>query len=666
MNTVESKKRKRLIRLCHNCRDRKVKCNLQRPRCSSCLEKGLSDCIYFELPEQSKEDYGRLVKENDQLKSKIRDLESIISYKDREIDLEKYQLLKGGHNKTFFCGVTSMNFVFQGYQLNSYYNLFKVPLKAPRKDWKKINNVKFPEKGYRDINEVLVDVEKQLNNYRMIEETLNLFFNGYWGRHLPICDEREVMGFFRDHFREMKEGLRINVDDQDALKLALVLSIVKIVKPEEKLESFVMRLLEFSKYTKNVTLSVLQSLILIRTVKKFDPKDGDEGDGSGSNILLSISLEMAFSLGLHQNIDTLYKDSDHIVVLKNIWKVLLYQDSINSFQLGVPLHISNFHLRQNLLDMSDPLVKVIMVTRKVVNTVSNTATIGQIEMLIEDVKLCLEKYFRSPFATIQELQSVKNLDRCFLFIEEFYLANDLIAMMQYLYTLLFYEFKGVNTQQSTRAFNIGVKYSIIAIVSSVEFLKRIKIIAIEPQSQIQTFCISLAIQSTYRPFILYIASVASFLDSKEPKTSLDENIVFNLSEIVDLEDDDETYNADSDKYLALLRRVLIDYLNILLYIEANVSEMGNEKVLNKVKNYSLFLLVMTINRFHSNIKANPKSQPVFNFDKLQIYYDLFDERFPSSLYFNGELANFANSSMFDVLDPNFEFTIDDNLMDLLT
>ena len=140
------KKRRRLIKLCSACRNRKSKCDMKRPICTSCLVKGLDVCNYEDSSSYSvkldNNEYDLLKKENERLLQTIKQLRNQINTvypspmpdNDNRIDADKYRIAFSKPNRTMFYGPTSFRIVFQNPIVWNYYKSVKNSLKAQRND----------------------------------------------------------------------------------------------------------------------------------------------------------------------------------------------------------------------------------------------------------------------------------------------------------------------------------------------------------------------------------------------------------------------------------------------------------------------------------------------------------------------------------------------------
>lgn len=168
------KKRRRPIKLCSACRNRKSKCDMI---CTSCLVKELKTCKYEESSSYSvkigSNEVDLLKKENERLLLTIKQLTSQINTvypspipdnDDNEIEADKYQIVFSKPNRTMFCGPTSFRIVFQNLIVWNYYMSIKNSLKAQRNDWKIKNRPKpvIFDELYSGSSGLLADLQRYL------------------------------------------------------------------------------------------------------------------------------------------------------------------------------------------------------------------------------------------------------------------------------------------------------------------------------------------------------------------------------------------------------------------------------------------------------------------------------------------------------------------------
>ncbi|CUM45383.1 uncharacterized protein AC631_05178 [Debaryomyces fabryi] len=687
------KKRRRPVKLCLACRMRKSKCDLKRPTCTSCLVKGLKNCKYGESSTYSvklgDDEVDVLKEENERLKLTIKQLKrqisspspSPISEYANGAEADKYNFIVSKSSRTVFYGPTSFRFVFQTPIVFDYYISIKRALKADRNAWKIKNRPKsWFDKLYSGTSELLMDIQNFLPSHKVVSGYLLQFFDGFWFKLLPIVDRDVILQVFRKQFKESDNKLNIEIAfPQNSIEFANIAVVITILKFSLNSETylpgavsyrfkdeydillkFATRLLDNANYLEKASLSSLQALFLLRIFKKFNFKDGDGGDGSNGNILFAICLEMAYTLGLNQNIDMLYKEEsqNYRTILKNLWKYLLQYDAINSFDLGVPLHISDSCLREEFLDSDDIIIKTILKKREIINIfLSPKFTYHDIGNILNEIRCFIDQNFRTVFELIQDFEDASNLEDSYNAINQFILSISLIAMKQHCYSLLYNELKDTNKELSSRSHDLGIKYTTLMIVSSAELFKRTHISSMELSStpisnQIHNFIAGMTTQCMVRAFVFYVFLLLSFVKLLKDlafKNIMDNHITLRLSELAD--PDNEVDGIVEEEFsdntaLVSLNVIISRYMNMLIYLETNGNE--REKLATKVQNYSLFIVNTSLNHFKLLIAQDDDFKSLMSFDQnnLHIVYDSMQESFPTHVYVAENVSSIPTLDIF--------------------
>ncbi|CUM62451.1 uncharacterized protein PRCAT00000001001 [Priceomyces carsonii] len=667
------KKRRRAVKLCSNCRARKTKCDLKRPTCTTCLVKGINHCEYTASNPYAvnlDNDGARVLeKENDNLRLKIKKLEKQSDPQDPinsiKIDVEQFQTIFAKETRSIFCGPTSIRIFLQNLMTSDYYMSKYKSVKEQRKDWKFMHRPKSVQPNsliHATPIGVLIELENFLPEYSILLEYVMQFFNGFWFRFLPIVDRDEVLQTFRTQFKLSHSNMRYEIvmpdNSQGFASLALLLTILKFSlnsdshlygvtfnKFEDEndiLLEFITKLLDHAQYLIKTTLPSLQALLMLRIFKMFNTKDGDGGDGSNGNITFAICFEMGITLGLHQNIDRLYykKSDNNRSVLKNLWKHLLFYDTINSFNLGVPFHLSNKCLRKDLLDKDDILVGTTLMMRKYLNIIlSPNLTYYDVMTSLEDVRSFVCKSFKPSFELIREFGTTFSLDASYDIVLQFFLSNYLLAMIQHGYSLLYYVLKDTNKELSRGSHNLATKYAMLLVIPYVEFIKKAKLLdsgiySRATRNEIYTFLMGM--ESKWRAMVFCFFSLLTVMKSE--KKNVENSITLNhfvlkLSELTVTEK--ETQNIYDEEYgetknAISLIMVITRYIDMLVFLDTN----GEKKPGNLVKcinNYSLFLINALVNSFKLFLEQEPKFKLTPDFDqiKIDIIYDIIEESYPS-------------------------------------
>ncbi|CUM68077.1 uncharacterized protein PRCAT00005792001 [Priceomyces carsonii] len=639
-----------------------------------------------------------LEKENDNLRSIIKKLEKRRDFKDPttsiKIDLDKFQMIFAKQTRSIFCGPTSIRVFLQNLMARDYYMSKYKLVKEQRKDWKFMHRPKAVQSNslkYAISVDVLIELESFLPEYSILLEYITQFFNGFWFRFLPIVDRDDVLRTFRTHFNLSHSNLRYQIvlpeNSQGFANLALLLTIFKFSlnsnshlysesfnKFEDEndiLLEFITKLLDHAQYLVKTTLPSLQTLFMLRIFRMFNIKDGDGGDGSNGNITFAICFEMGITLGLHQNIDRLYyKKSDNSRrILKNVWKYLLYYDAINSFSLGVPLHLSDEYLRKQFLDNDDKLVKTIFMMRNHLNIIlSPNLTYYDIVNSLEDVQSFVYRTFKSSFDLIKDFGVTFSFDTSSDIILEFFLSNNLLAMIQHGYSLLFYVLKDTNKELSNRSHNLATKYTILLLIPYVEFIKKAKLLdsgiySRATRNEVYTFFMGM--ENKWRAIVFCFFSLITVMKSEKKnidRNSTHNDFVLRLSELVLNEKEnqnikDEEYGVTKNSIL--LMKVITRFIDTLIFLDTN-GEKEPGKLLKYINNYSLFVINALVSSFKLFFKQESTLKFILDFDqiKMDIIYDSMEETYPSYAHIKSSfdplsIVNFFEEEMFEYFKNDF-------------
>lgn len=675
---------------------------MKKPICTSCLVKGLHTCKYEESSSYSvkigNNEVDLLKKENERLLLTIKQLRSQINTvypspkpdNDNEIEADKYQIVFFKPHRTMFCGPTSFRIVFQNLIVWNYYMSIKNSLKVQRNDWKLKNRLKPPifDKLYSESNGLLADIQRFLPQYSILLEYLLQFFDGFWYKYLPIVDRNDILQIFKMQFKESDDKMNIEIVlPQNSVEFANIAVIITILKYSVNSEAclpgiefnkfkdehdillkFATKLLDKADYLEKASLPSLQAVFMLRIFKKFNFKDGDGGDGSNGNILFAICLDMGFTLGLNQNVDLLYKQesTNYRTVLKNLWKYLLFFDTMNSFDLGVPLHISDNSVRKDLLDLDDIFIKTILKKREILNVFLSPKLIhDDIGNVINEIRYFINQNFKTVFELIMDFENSSNLEDSYNIIHQFVLSSSLIAMIQHGCLLLYNELRDSDSRLGTRSHNLAMKYTILMIISTIELTKRVYLSSMELLStpstnQIHFFIGGMQNQWFSRAFLFYFFSLLTYVKSLKnqgQRNITDSHIVLKLYELADLYNDVDNIHDDGfteTKTLVSLNIIVSRYINMRIFLETNGGEREQKKLVTKIHNYGLFIINAWLCHFKQLIAQDDdfKSIVRFNENNLDIVYDSIQESFPSQLYVAQNFSSIPTLDIFDELELN--------------
>lgn len=382
------KRRKRISLTCTSCKQRKVKCDQGKP-CSTCVRKKIPPhlCIYENSPfiptssdsRNPSETIVLLKDENSKLKAELEELrkwKEIVSGDpmpgSSNSKVKLFENVDMKSNKTVYFGPTSWRTLLD--KEDAYSELVKSAknyVSNVKKEWKQEKNLnELPFEEYKDVNvatpeALLQNLQNYLPDYDTIKNYLTLYVEGYWNRKVPIIETDKLFGDFHSIFNREGDSFRFLIRNKsvDYAKIALVLVCIKYVMvaknsysktPQQydttdHLLRYAEKLLEYTKYMVKGTIPSLQTLILIRQTRMINPLEGDGGDSSEGALIFKTALNMAILMGLNRDIDRLYSRYSLFTrdCLKNIWKELMFQDTVLSFQLGIPLSIDDAYIDQS-------------------------------------------------------------------------------------------------------------------------------------------------------------------------------------------------------------------------------------------------------------------------------------------------------------------------------
>ncbi|XP_022462165.1 uncharacterized protein KNAG_0A02300, partial [Huiozyma naganishii CBS 8797] len=395
--TQDTRKKRKHIRTCTFCRQRKVRCDQGRPLCSSCKARGFSECIYLEDADITNEDYelslsiiprinisqqiSSLQKELETLNRKlcnettIEEFMSEASPNDRTTtDVEKptnplydfvhLQVKESG--RRIMYGPTSVrSYIVMdkwGFGAKAYQLLSKVKLE--RRKWKLKNK---PVTTLRELGTIedeydvtfknlISEVCHDLPTIEKCHEILQTFFNTdndeLYHMNRILDPNKVIKDFFASFvprtFIGKMDGPEKRFDlvpgpKKNYYKLGVILMIICIVHYEATIPNSVHHLLV--RLTGMATAKVfhverVQFLVMRCEYIKLHCPNGDDTHLLN---LISLAASNAVVLGLNRDIHQLYKDQESVVgtldSLENLWYAILLADAECSFQMGKPLYV---------------------------------------------------------------------------------------------------------------------------------------------------------------------------------------------------------------------------------------------------------------------------------------------------------------------------------------
>lgn len=480
-NDGSRKKKRRLGKSCLSCRERKIKCDQVRPRCTSCEQKFIEDCIYDDqkISDRTKAQTTineRVAVKDDAKKNIFQD----------NVGEKKFEAVVIKPKKTLYYGLTSeYPMITKNETAADYVKQVRYYLKGDSKEWKKRNKVN-RELDFNYVED-LDRLIKQLPDIAHMKNLLNQYFDSIWYISMPIVDKETILDDFQRLFISENNEIQLRLNQGvDYSTLSLLLIIMKYMiqidkNSSEKYPIFLssndifLNLIEGLRpndgiFLKRSSLPALQALLLQRIFKKFNFKDNDNGEHRDGSIMFSIAFEMAMVMGLHRDIDKLYCNTSDSYrhCLKEIWKCLMYYDTWNSLDIGIPLKIQDGFYDSSLLqDRSDPKVELIVMLRTCCNKLS------KFEVFEEDLQSCIliiKGYlegFDLLFSYIDILNSTQDLFESVIMISNLMAALGLLQHLNHVLATFHID----NEELYAHYDKISTKYSFLSVASVSAMIK---------------------------------------------------------------------------------------------------------------------------------------------------------------------------------------------------
>lgn len=493
--------RRRAGKACVRCRQRKIKCDIGQPSCSSCLKFGLADqCVYSSIgvtAESVRNELASLRIENEKLRRQLLDGNSSRSHDSGEgpegeqLDLSKLTCLVEKENKTVFYGLTSYLPTVESHRESyiSFLNDSKDTLDKGRKTWKQTRNFPVP---LLSIPDPLLDqelflrhLENFLPDYGTVKEIMSEFFKSFWYQMFPIIDETT---FWQDYERIVKtdngSNIRFSVVNNflDFSWLSLMLVIIKLTTgfqykgtfppnctiftdEGDQIPKYIQKL-NFS-FRRKKCLSTLQTLIIVHCCKKTEVKAGEGGDPANFSTHIGFALDMAISLGLNNDIDIIYvkKPVRFRAALKILWKSILYFDVLNTIENGVvPWLLEEAVFKDRSEENDDLFTRTIFTLRKIISKVNSpTVTFAVVEAETKVLSQFLDQ-FQPIYKRINEIDVSSSPD--VEVIREVILHTQVLSLLSSLYFAMVRTLKPELSR--TKNYTMCIKTCLLHIYSAID------------------------------------------------------------------------------------------------------------------------------------------------------------------------------------------------------
>ncbi|CAI4036462.1 hypothetical protein SMKI_15G3090 [Saccharomyces mikatae IFO 1815] len=401
------KKRNKLIKSCSFCRRRKLRCDQQKPMCSTCVSRNLMTCRYaeeFNKNIEKKAIYGshstaELSKKIEELENKIRILEaeknitsSVSStYTSPNFPLSSASGCGGSTNtssplpggvinpyadcyylqlkhsgRSILYGPTSMRtqIANSNWGFVEKYKQLWTKVKVERNKWKQNNkrtmrrDLSLLDESSWEPDSLIKQICNFLPSYDKVLSILDEFFIDKTCNEINIIlDKSKVKRDFLDYFMPGKEILAngerpivyiLSNAKKNYYKAAVILLILCLkyffANVPAPVEKF-FTFLNGASRAKVFYIERAQMLILFHYHREVYSFGGDGSDLININQSLFTTTT---TLGLHLNIRETFKDQEEFMgsmeSLENVWFMAIVIDYNVSSHIGKPLLINNFYL----------------------------------------------------------------------------------------------------------------------------------------------------------------------------------------------------------------------------------------------------------------------------------------------------------------------------------
>ncbi|AAS54258.1 AGL233Cp [Eremothecium gossypii ATCC 10895] len=428
------KTRRKVSKSCVFCRKRRVKCNKARPKCSTCIGKGLPECVYlseFTHDVNSRELFSstpnvELLRRIDELETELARMKSemvpqlfmqkhVMGTVSPVNRLSQFHLVIEKQGRTIFYGPTSFRAVVASVspRFYHYFTVILTKLRHVRLSWKKDNNysammeLDLIETPFMSEHEqtLLGGLLLRLPSYETTLKILEKGLNSPLSKNFPFLDSSKIMQDFLESFQKGEEDPTtrqspivrlIPAGKKNYYGIGVIVMLLCILhyghSPSKEVEVF-LKYLSTSFNGKVFYVERIEFFVLRFIYRSMFGKDG--GDCIHTVLFAEEAVSTAIHMGFHKDIKDLYKNhpvyKDRIVYLENLWHLVLFIDIEVSLSLGVPLHVSESYVSQeSILDRDTGslyfLKKVVAKFRSILLAIHSPLCTPDIKALIEDIR----------------------------------------------------------------------------------------------------------------------------------------------------------------------------------------------------------------------------------------------------------------------------------------
>lgn len=452
------RRRRKIIKSCTFCRQRKLKCDHKRPKCGSCLARKLPECIYLDtlnLQLTSTDLYSN--KPNVALLRRIQELEleldktymddasegsekglsseagsrtstsgisdTVFSGEPCRNKVLNFNALRVKNGRFVYYGPTSIRATISasGERFVAEYSKFWDRVKSDLADWKTAHG-RFPTMEHNIItapqtSNALESIILDLPCYEVVGLKINEFFDDPLHDYFRFLDKQKVLADFACCF---VPGYAATPEIDGVPKQ----QVIMIVAPENKnfyTIGVILMILCLNHYKTGIPVSIERFIVtlegftmassmfveraqLLLLVYVFRVYNGMGGNGSSNLVsLVSLLTSTALRLGLHKDIDMMYGGQEHLVgslySLKNLWYWTLFADLCVAFDMGVLMNVTSAHFDDSTLPTSErgriPLLRnFLFLGRKCMQSLLNPNTAPDLHLKAGELISFVESQFR--------------------------------------------------------------------------------------------------------------------------------------------------------------------------------------------------------------------------------------------------------------------------------
>ncbi|SCU77667.1 LANO_0A00958g1_1 [Lachancea nothofagi CBS 11611] len=487
------KKRRKAIKQCLFCRKRKLKCDKKKPMCTTCVSRGLTECVYVEQfgPDLTSSELFKttpnleLLNKIKELEEELRNLKEGGPNQGKGINpLPKVQIVMNKGDRTIFYGCTSLkvNLSESRLKYDTYYAMVWRKIKEERRRWKATS-------GYSTLKEVtaielvpeiglsvLDAMCRTLPSYERIEQILHQFFEDTLSAGFQVVDPTSVFKNLKKCFitgpKDMITGTHPIAHLAPGFKknyysIGVITEIITLVRynvPISQAMDCFNKFLLSSVTAKVFFIERVQYIFLRRLYMMVKGLTG--GDHSNTALITNLLSSTALHVGLHGDIKKLFATGEtshgEPTFHENLWLWILYADIETSTALGMPPKIPDAFINYELIESesygSVPLLqKIIRPMRQILNEIHEKDKLPDLDAMTERVRGILRAEFR-PISFYMDRDKLKTV-----LFTELDLLLELVTLLSVFSNLKRSYFKDYRPS----AVNNSLQYSIQSVAISI-------------------------------------------------------------------------------------------------------------------------------------------------------------------------------------------------------